>query len=561
MFQGVTRAWLFAGLMSVVAASAFAQASTDSIETEGIRFGTGASIGAITEKMRITQDGKVGIGTTAPQATLQVSGSFIVSTSTQTTTPSLYVGTNGYVGVGTALPKGSLHVHGSIHMTAGGEFQRALFWNGSGWEYSQSTQPPLVIRKPATNITQFMVAPEGTAGTTAGATYTALAFNGSNGNVGIGTTGPIAKLDVTGNVSVSGVIDIGHTALACSTTISGSIRYETTSDTLQICTSAGWKSLVSGTTAGGASALSGLTDVTISNVAGRDYLRYDSVSSKWVNVSESTAMSTTTMVSGWPDAIICSYPANYRSILYFDGRANDGYYYYRNVGYPNEYMRWNITTGEYVGATAGWGTGYDCMVSMPSNYAAGRAFNFIGGSTVAVSSTGAIQFNSGNAFAGDTSNLFWDDANNRLGIGTTTPTVALHVVGDVAYTGVMSDVSDRRMKRDITALDAAMADRLMLLKPVTFRMKEDDRREYGFIAQDVQEVFPELVVEGNPLSLNYVGLIAPAVKTIQLLKAENREQGDRIDALAEQNRLLRAQMKDLTLEFRKLQRDVRAGVQ
>jgi hypothetical protein len=34
---------------------------------------------------------------------------------------------------------------------------------------------------------------------------------------------------------------------------------------------------------------------------------------------------------------------------------------------------------------------------------------------------GAIQFSNGSAFASDAANLFWDDTNNRLGVGTNTP--------------------------------------------------------------------------------------------------------------------------------------------
>ena len=36
--------------------------------------------------------------------------------------------------------------------------------------------------------------------------------------------------------------------------------------------------------------------------------------------------------------------------------------------------------------------------------------------------SGAIQFSNGSAFASDASNLFWDDTNNRLGVGTNAPT-------------------------------------------------------------------------------------------------------------------------------------------
>ena len=42
---------------------------------------------------------------------------------------------------------------------------------------------------------------------------------------------------------------------------------------------------------------------------------------------------------------------------------------------------------------------------------------------------GAIQFSNGSAFASDASNLFWDDTNNRLGVGTNTPTATTHIKG------------------------------------------------------------------------------------------------------------------------------------
>jgi hypothetical protein len=50
-----------------------------------------------------------------------------------------------------------------------------------------------------------------------------------------------------------------------------------------------------------------------------------------------------------------------------------------------------------------------------------------GGSPSGVS--GAIQFSDGSAFASDAANLFWDDTNNRLGIGTNTPSATGHFKG------------------------------------------------------------------------------------------------------------------------------------
>ena len=42
--------------------------------------------------------------------------------------------------------------------------------------------------------------------------------------------------------------------------------------------------------------------------------------------------------------------------------------------------------------------------------------------------SGAIQFSNGSAFASDATNLFWDDTNDNLGIGTNNPTARLHIV-------------------------------------------------------------------------------------------------------------------------------------
>jgi hypothetical protein len=46
--------------------------------------------------------------------------------------------------------------------------------------------------------------------------------------------------------------------------------------------------------------------------------------------------------------------------------------------------------------------------------------------------SGAIQFSNGSAFASDASNLFWDDTNNRLGIGTNVPSTKMQIITDDA---------------------------------------------------------------------------------------------------------------------------------
>jgi len=56
----------------------------------------------------------------------------------------------------------------------------------------------------------------------------------------------------------------------------------------------------------------------------------------------------------------------------------------------------------------------------------------IGGTAIVTNASGvsgAIQFSNGSAFASDATNFFWDDTNNRLGVGTNAPTAPVNIKG------------------------------------------------------------------------------------------------------------------------------------
>jgi hypothetical protein len=52
--------------------------------------------------------------------------------------------------------------------------------------------------------------------------------------------------------------------------------------------------------------------------------------------------------------------------------------------------------------------------------------------------SGAIQFSTGSAFGSDAANFFWDDTNNRLGVGTNAPISPLNIQSDTANVGILS---------------------------------------------------------------------------------------------------------------------------
>jgi hypothetical protein len=52
--------------------------------------------------------------------------------------------------------------------------------------------------------------------------------------------------------------------------------------------------------------------------------------------------------------------------------------------------------------------------------------------------SGSVLFSNGTTIAQDNANLFWDDTNNRLGVGTASPTAIIHSVGSVTASGAIA---------------------------------------------------------------------------------------------------------------------------
>jgi hypothetical protein len=118
----------------------------------------------------------------------------------------------------------------------------------------------------------------------------------------------------------------------------------------------------------------------------------------------------------------------------------------------------------------------------------------------------------------------------KVGIETSSPSSTLTVVGTAAKTGggSWSSTSDIRLK-DVKGDYKKGLEEILTLKPVNFRYKEDNPRELpsdedyiGFIAQDVEEVFPETVTEAEDgyLDFNMHAVNVAAINAIKELKAE-----------------------------------------
>ncbi len=125
-----------------------------------------------------------------------------------------------------------------------------------------------------------------------------------------------------------------------------------------------------------------------------------------------------------------------------------------------------------------------------------------------------------------------------VGKGTT---YGVYCVGPGAYIGSWSDVSDIRLKRDVTTLADAL-DKVMQLRGVNFYWRREEFPEkpfdpgpqIGFIAQEVEQVVPEVVSTGADgfKTLDYskfTPLLTEAIKAQQAIIEAQRAELDRVN--------------------------------
>lgn len=121
----------------------------------------------------------------------------------------------------------------------------------------------------------------------------------------------------------------------------------------------------------------------------------------------------------------------------------------------------------------------------------------------------------------------------NVGIGTANPAERLHVIGNICATGSIGSCSDRRYKQNIMPLTHALRN-LRLLSGVSYFWKTKTfpehefttDRQIGFIAQEVEQIYPEMVQTGTDgyKSVDYAKLTPVLVEAV-------KEQQNQIDNL------------------------------
>lgn len=123
----------------------------------------------------------------------------------------------------------------------------------------------------------------------------------------------------------------------------------------------------------------------------------------------------------------------------------------------------------------------------------------------------------------------------NVGIGTTSPSEKLHVVGNIFASGTITP-SDRRLKKNFEPIENAL-EKINSLQAVTYDWKEPEKhgkaRQMGVIAQEVKEAFPEAVTQTNDgfLAVSYSVLVSPLIGAVKELYGKVLALYERITAV------------------------------
>jgi hypothetical protein len=266
------------------------------------------------------------------------------------------------------------------------------------------------------------------------------------------------------------------------------------------------------------------------------------------------------------------------------------------------YALWGNTTGNYNTATGyqalyhsngsdNTASGLNALVSNTTgnnNTASGAnalEFNTTGSNNIAIGYNAATSVSSGNSdnihigsagSSGDngairigtkgTQKKFFVAGVSGVSVGSAIPVMIDSVTGQL---GTVS--SSRRFKEDIQDMGDA-TDGLMRLRPVTFRYKQpfDDGSkpiQYGLIAEEVAEVYPDLVArsaDGQIETVKYQVLDPMLLNEVQRQQVEIKGLQDRLKAqqavaLEQQNQLKtqQTQMRDLASQMKSIQASLR----
>ncbi len=147
------------------------------------------------------------------------------------------------------------------------------------------------------------------------------------------------------------------------------------------------------------------------------------------------------------------------------------------------------------------------------------------------------------------------DPDGNVGIGKENPSYKLDINGAIRGTNISP--SDARFKTNITTLENAL-EKVTNLRGVTYEWTEPSKGvgdQIGVIAQEVEEVFPEVVSTDNDgyKSVAYAKLVGPIIEAVKTLDKENQKLTSICEQLAKENEGIKNELLELKQVIKNLQ--------
>jgi hypothetical protein len=89
----------------------------------------------------------------------------------------------------------------------------------------------------------------------------------------------------------------------------------------------------------------------------------------------------------------------------------------------------------------------------------------------------------------------------------------------ISVTGDINSTSDINLKTNIHSIDNAL-DKVLQIRGVNFNWKETKKSSIGVIAQEVEDIIPEVVSGDETKMVNYNALIGVLIEAVKELKSE-----------------------------------------
>ena len=113
----------------------------------------------------------------------------------------------------------------------------------------------------------------------------------------------------------------------------------------------------------------------------------------------------------------------------------------------------------------------------------------------------------------------------------------IYISSDLYVNGSIFNTSDEILKDNIISISETKTPNVLNLNPVKYSFKSDmnNKMHYGFIAQDVEKVYPELVKNSDLgyKTVNYIEIIPLLLSKMKNMQGEIDELREQIECIKE----------------------------